>query len=179
MSARFPMSLRTAKPRPRYTDSPTTDPHTQLPNRRLLQDRLGQAIAATSRTERSGADLFLDLNNFKILNDVHGHEAGNQMLTELAQRLQACVRACDSVAQLGGYQFVILKEDPSSKLEEAADQAGQLAEKIQTLIAMPVIINNTEYQCSTQKCYSRHSACVVARKLNGVVKLHLEVETHG
>lgn len=125
------------------------DPLTELPNRRLLQDRLGQALAATTRNGRSGAVLFLDLDNFKMLNDLYGHDAGDLLLVELAQRLLACVRAGDTVSRLGGDEFVILLEDLSAEPEEAAAQARQLGDKVQEAIARPCQLNDHDYQCTT------------------------------
>ena len=91
------------------------DPLTHLPNRRLLQDRLGQELAAATRNGLHGAILFLDLDNFKTLNDTRGHDAGDQLLIEVARRLRATVREGDIVGRLGGDEFVVLLEDLSQK----------------------------------------------------------------
>jgi diguanylate cyclase (GGDEF)-like protein/PAS domain S-box-containing protein len=106
------------------------DTLTQLPNRRLLNDRLSQAIAATRRNERYGAVLFLDLDNFKPLNDLFGHTMGDLLLVEVAQRLSNCVREVDTVARFGGDEFVIVVEDLSANLTEALQLAGNVADKL-------------------------------------------------
>ncbi len=92
------------------------DPLTQLPNRRLLIDRLGQAMAASKRSARYSALMFLDLDNFKALNDTHGHAAGDLLLHEASKRLKKCVRAMDTVTRFGGDEFVlVLNELDTSK----------------------------------------------------------------
>jgi diguanylate cyclase (GGDEF)-like protein/PAS domain S-box-containing protein len=106
------------------------DALTQLPNRRLLLDRLGQALAASARNGRRGALLFLDLDHFKILNDTHGHDTGDALLREVALRLSLCVRKVDLVARLGGDEFVVLLEMLSSDDFEAATQTEIAGAKI-------------------------------------------------
>jgi diguanylate cyclase (GGDEF)-like protein/PAS domain S-box-containing protein len=125
------------------------DPLTQLPNRRLLQDRLGQALAATIRNGHCGAILFLDLDNFKKLNDTRGHDVGDLLLAEVAQRLHACVRGGDTVARLGGDEFVVLLEDLSGEAEEAATQAKLVGDKMQESIAQPYLLKDCDYHCTT------------------------------
>jgi diguanylate cyclase (GGDEF)-like protein/PAS domain S-box-containing protein len=125
------------------------DPLTQLPNRRLLQDRLGQALAATTRNGHCGAILFLDMDNFKTLNDTRGHDIGDLLLVEVAQRLHACVRGGDTVARLGGDEFVILLEDLNGNTEEAAAQAKLAGDKVQEAIARPYLLKDCEYHCTT------------------------------
>ncbi len=124
------------------------DALTQLPNRRLLQDRLGQALAATTRNGHCGAILFLDLDNFKTLNDTRGHDVGDMLLVEVAHRLHACVRAGDTVARLGGDEFVVLLEDLSGEIEEAAAQSKQLGDKVREAIAQPYRLKDCEYHCT-------------------------------
>ncbi|MDP2783355.1 MAG: EAL domain-containing protein [Sulfurimicrobium sp.] len=125
------------------------DPLTQLPNRRLLQDRLGQALAATTRNGHCGAILFLDMDNFKTLNDTRGHDIGDLLLVEVARRLHACVRGGDTVARLGGDEFVILLEDLNGNIEEAAAQAKLAGDKVQEAIARPYLLKDCEYHCTT------------------------------
>ncbi len=125
------------------------DPLTQLPNRRLLQDRLSQALAATTRNGRCGAILFMDMDNFKTLNDTRGHDIGDLLLAEVAQRLHACVRGGDTVARLGGDEFVVLLEDLSGEAEEAATQSKLVGDKVQEAIASPFRLNGREYHCTT------------------------------
>jgi len=106
------------------------DALTGLPNRRLLFDRLGQALNNSPRRKRHGALLFLDLDNFKVLNDTLGHAMGDQLLKQVAQRLVACVREGDTVARLGGDEFVVMLLDLSPDAYAAATQAEQVGEKI-------------------------------------------------
>jgi diguanylate cyclase (GGDEF)-like protein/PAS domain S-box-containing protein len=113
------------------------DPLTQLPNRRLLNDRLIQAMAASNRSGFHGALLFLDLDNFKVLNDTLGHDKGDLLLQQVAQRLVTCVREGDTVARLGGDEFVVMLEGLSGQSEEAATQAETVGEKILAMLNLP------------------------------------------
>ncbi|MBP6851358.1 MAG: PAS domain S-box protein, partial [Rhodoferax sp.] len=106
------------------------DALTELPNRRLLIERLKQALAVHVRTRRQAALLFIDLDNFKTLNDTLGHETGDQLLRQVAQRIVACMRETDTVARLGGDEFVVMLEDLSEDLQEAAQQAEFVGNKI-------------------------------------------------
>jgi len=106
------------------------DPLTSLPNRRLLLDRLEQAFIAGTRTSQYGAVLFLDLDNFKTLNDTRGHDVGDLLLVEMARRLQAAVREGDTVSRQGGDEFVVLLKNLSKTERIAITQAGHVAEKI-------------------------------------------------
>ncbi len=106
------------------------DSLTGLPNRRLLVDRLKQAMASSSRHRRNGALLFIDLDNFKTLNDTLGHDKGDLLLVQAARRLTICVREGDTVARQGGDEFVIMLEDLSENAIEAATQSEIVAEKI-------------------------------------------------
>ena len=108
------------------------DPLTSLPNRRLLMDRLDQAMTACARHQRLGALLFIDLDNFKTLNDTHGHDMGDLLLRQVAQRLLDSVREGDTVARLGGDEFVVMLEDLSRDAIEAATQAEAVGRKILT-----------------------------------------------
>jgi diguanylate cyclase (GGDEF)-like protein/PAS domain S-box-containing protein len=110
------------------------DPLTTLPNRRLLLDRLEQAITVSERVGRSGALLFIDLDQFKTLNDTLGHDIGDLLLIEVAKRLHASLRACDTAARLGGDEFVVMLEDLSENPEEAAAQTKTVGEKILTTL---------------------------------------------
>ena len=111
------------------------DPLTGLPNRRMLDDRLAQAIAETKRSSRHKALMVLDLDNFKTLNDSHGHALGDLLLIEVTTRLKKCVRAIDTVARFGGDEFVVLLIELDSNKEKAVIQAGIVAEKIRTSLA--------------------------------------------
>ncbi|MDO8263443.1 MAG: EAL domain-containing protein [Gallionella sp.] len=120
------------------------DPLTSLPNRRLLQDRLQQAMAVSARSGRHGALLFLDLDHFKTINDTQGHTMGDLLLIEVARRLQSCVREGDSVARLGGDEFVVVLEELNSQPDEAATQAELVAEKIRDELGQPYALNDFE-----------------------------------
>ncbi len=113
------------------------DALTQLPNRRLLFDRLKQAQASSQRSGLYGAVLFLDLDNFKALNDTHGHAAGDLLLIEVANRLRACVRAMDTVARTGGDEFVVMCGEFDREQAASRVEAGAVAEKIRASLALP------------------------------------------
>lgn len=113
------------------------DALTKLPNRRLLNDRLSQAMASSKRSGCYDALLFLDLDNFKPLNDSHGHEVGDLLLIEVADRLKNCVRRSDTVARFGGDEFVVILSELSEHREESSAQAGLIAEKIRLTLAQP------------------------------------------
>ena len=114
-----------------------SDPLTGLPNRRLLLDRLEQAMAAASRHAYQGALLFIDLDDFKTLNDTLGHDKGDLLLKQITNRLTGCVREGDTVARLGGDEFVVLLENLISTLSEAAAQAQAVAAKILSALGKP------------------------------------------
>ncbi|MDO8294293.1 MAG: EAL domain-containing protein [Gallionella sp.] len=121
------------------------DPLTQLPNRRFLLDRLQQALALSTRNDRQGALLFIDLDNFKSINDTQGHAVGDLLLVEVAKRLQGCIREGDTTARLGGDEFVVLLEDLDEDEQVAAAQAETVGEKIREAIAQPYLINGQEH----------------------------------
>ncbi len=106
------------------------DPLTQLPNRRLMLDRLHRSVALCARRKSCGAVLLIDLDNFKLINDTEGHEVGDMLLVEVARRLKSCVREQDSLAHQGGDEFIIILEDLGHELHEAAGRAELVAEKI-------------------------------------------------
>jgi diguanylate cyclase (GGDEF)-like protein/PAS domain S-box-containing protein len=111
------------------------DPLTHLPNRRLMLDRLGIALVTSHRNHHHGALMFMDLDRFKILNDTQGHDTGDRLLIEVAKRLQSCVREGDTVARMGGDEFVVMLENLSKNQEEAAVQTQAVAEKIRDALA--------------------------------------------
>ena len=123
------------------------DPLTNLPNRRLLQDRLAQAIVATARSEMFGALFFIDLDHFKALNDSRGHDVGDLLLVDVAVRLRECVREKDTVARQGGDEFVVLIVDLSLSANEAAILAAQLGDKLREALAAPFNLKGYEYHC--------------------------------
>jgi diguanylate cyclase (GGDEF)-like protein/PAS domain S-box-containing protein len=122
------------------------DPLTALPNRRLLMDRLKQALVTSERTGQHGALMFLDLDHFKQLNDNLGHVIGDELLMQVAQRIRACVREGDSVARFGGDEFVVLLEALSLHAGEAATQAESVA-KIVVALGKPYFLR--EHRCSS------------------------------
>ena len=117
------------------------DPLTQLPNRRLLMDRLQQALTTTARNRNSGALLFIDLDNFKTINDTLGHEQGDQLLCQVAQRLAGSVRTSDTVARLGGDEFVVMLLDlDGASRADAASEATAVVDKILAALSAPYLI---------------------------------------
>ncbi len=124
------------------------DPLTLLPNRRLLHDRLRQALAVSRRSRHYAAVLFLDLDNFKTLNDTRGHDVGDQLLQEAARRLQGEVRAGDTLSRLGGDEFVLVLENLSTVIAEAAVEARQVGEKVRIALALPYDLDGYEFHCT-------------------------------
>ena len=116
------------------------DPLTGLANRLLLRERMTQALLASKRSGHHGALMFLDLDNFKTLNDTYGHGAGDLLLVEVAARLKSCVREVDAVARFGGDEFVVLFMDLAPDRVAAQAQALVLAEKIRELLAAPYVL---------------------------------------
>jgi len=113
---------------------------TNLPNRRLLNDRLSQAMAASKRSGCHGALMFLDLDNFKPVNDRYGHEAGDALLIEAALRLKCCMREMDTVARLGGDEFVVMLSQLHVDEAESTAQARMVAEKIRLALSEPYLL---------------------------------------
>jgi diguanylate cyclase (GGDEF)-like protein/PAS domain S-box-containing protein len=125
------------------------DPLTQLPNRRMLHDRLNQAFASSQRSGQYGAIMFMDLDHFKMLNDAHGHDFGDLLLIEVAHRLVDTVREGDTVVRLGGDEFVVLLEDLGEEIQEAAIQAGLVADKVHKAIAdRPYSLKDYLHHCT-------------------------------
>ncbi|MDD2991052.1 MAG: EAL domain-containing protein [Zoogloea sp.] len=124
------------------------DPLTQLPNRRLLLDRLRHTLATVARSKRHGALLFIDLDNFKTLNDTFGHDMGDLLLQQVADRLVSCVREGDTVARLGGDEFVVLLDDLHPVAAEAATQARIVGDKILATLNIPYDLAGHDYHCT-------------------------------
>ena len=123
---------------------------TRLPNRRLLLDRLQQALSSSARTRNHGAVIFIDLDNFKFVNDTLGHHCGDMLLQEVARRLQNAVRECDTVARLGGDEFVVMLEDLSTIQQEAASHVQAVTQKMLTVLSHPYSLagNDINNSCS-------------------------------
>ena len=121
------------------------DSLTQLPNRRFLLDRLRQALAVSTRTHLYGALLFIDLDNFKVLNDTLGHDQGDRLLQQVARRLVTCVRESDTVARFGGDEFVVMLEHLIGGQQSPEIQARIVAEKILGSLARPYLLSGQEY----------------------------------
>ncbi|HEV2609970.1 MAG TPA: EAL domain-containing protein [Noviherbaspirillum sp.] len=121
------------------------DSLTRLPNRLLLIDRLQHAIATVARNRHTGALLFIDLDNFKTLNDTLGHDFGDMLLKQVAQRLKACVRDSNTVARLGGDEFVVLLEDLSPHTKHSVAQAKTVAENILAAFSHPFQLDSHEH----------------------------------
>lgn len=116
------------------------DSLTKLPNRLLLSERLNYMLAEMKRTQKYSALFFLDLDNFKSLNDTYGHSIGDLLLCQVAQRLQKCVREMDTVARFGGDEFVVILNTLHEDDKVSAEQAYHIAEKIlQSLSALYVL----------------------------------------
>ena len=129
------------------------DSLTGLPNRRLLYDRLDSALSRCRRQDCLGAVFFLDLDNFKKLNDTHGHSAGDRLLQELARRLSASVRETDTVARLGGDEFVLLLEQIGLNDEEAYKNSQTFMNKLIRCLEEPCDLGNNLYSASVSIGY--------------------------
>ncbi|MEI8031028.1 MAG: GGDEF domain-containing protein [Comamonadaceae bacterium] len=117
------------------------DALTHLPNRRMLKDRMAQAMAISKRKGSFGALMALDLDNFKTLNDTHGHAIGDLLVVQVAKRLTACVREIDTVARFGGDEFVLVLIELSTDRQQAQVQAERVAEKVRTALAAEYSFN--------------------------------------
>ncbi len=124
------------------------DPLTRLPNRRLLMDRLQQALATSARHLRSGALLMLDLDNFKTVNETRGHDRGDALLLQVAHRLRGCVHEDDTVARQGGDEFVVVLEDLGDSPEEAAARAEDVGQRILGVLREPYQIDGAAHHSS-------------------------------
>jgi diguanylate cyclase (GGDEF)-like protein/PAS domain S-box-containing protein len=142
------------------------DPLTGLPNRRLLLDRLDHAVASAARHKTHGALVFIDLDNFKVLNDTLGHHMGDLLLQQVAARLLECVRAVDTVARLGGDEFVVMLEDLAATGPEAISRAETIGMKILSAL-------NQHYELNGQMHHSSPSMGVTLfhDQLQGVDEL--------
>jgi diguanylate cyclase (GGDEF)-like protein len=133
---------------------------TQLPNRRLLNDRLEQAMAASKRSGHYGALMFLDLDNFKPLNDKYGHDVGDSLLVEVAHRISSCVRGVDTVARFGGDEFMVLLGDLVKDKTESTVQAGIVAEKIRGALSISYVLESKQKDCAETTIEHRCTASI-------------------
>ncbi|MBC3871795.1 bifunctional diguanylate cyclase/phosphodiesterase [Undibacterium oligocarboniphilum] len=136
------------------------DPLTGLANRRLLLDRLEHALASNTRSHRFGAILYLDLDNFKTINDINGHGKGDQLLQQIAKRLTARLNKGDTLARIGGDEFALILEDLGDTMREAAICAKTLATQILDDIAVSYFLDDSEHHTSASigiDLFSAHS----------------------
>jgi diguanylate cyclase (GGDEF)-like protein/PAS domain S-box-containing protein len=114
---------------------------TGLPNRRLLGEEMDKALARSQRSGRLGAVILLDLDNFKLLNDTMGHDLGDMLLRQVAERLRHTLRHCDQLARLGGDEFVLVLEDLGGNQQEAVAEAQHVLEKLQSTLGQPYYLS--------------------------------------
>lgn len=143
------------------------DPLTALPNRRMLIDRLQHAMAGGARSGHYGALIYLDLDNFKPLNDTHGHAAGDLLLIEVAQRLLGCVRQTDTVARTGGDEFVVVLNDLSTDADMAAAECQRISAKILAALSAPYVLSLAHGASPAQVVEHHCSASVGATLFKG------------
>lgn len=132
----------------RITQLAYYDPLTSLPNRRLLLDRLNQSIAMSDRNAYYNALLFIDIDNFKTVNDSHGHEYGDYMLQQAARRIQNTIRKGDTLARIGGDEFIIILSGMGLTEAEATTKSESVTNKILHELSLPYCINNTQFNSS-------------------------------
>jgi len=121
---------------------------TKLPNRRLFLDRFRTALSASARRNDYGSVLFIDLDRFKALNDMLGHEYGDLLLIEVGKRIKSCVREIDTVARFGGDEFVVLTESFGQDQDEVTPKVAILAEKIREALSLPYYLRDHEHHSS-------------------------------
>jgi diguanylate cyclase (GGDEF)-like protein len=136
------------------------DPLTNLPNRRLLIDRMTQIMGSSKRTGRYVALMMLDLDNFKPLNDLHGHPIGDLLLIEVSRRLTACVREVDTVARIGGDEFVVVLGELGMDRVKSTEQASEVAEKVRVSLLQPYILKTLPAD-SAHKVYEHHCSASI------------------
>ena len=147
------------------------DPLTNLPNRRMLSDRLTHALSSTKRSGLFGALMFIDLDNFKPLNDTYGHDAGDLLLIEVGRRLQTCVREVDTVARVGGDEFVVMVNEIDKDQAKATAQTAIIAEKVRVALAEPYSLNIQhagQAEFTTQHSCTASIGIVVFPQVDGI-----------
>lgn len=136
------------------------DELTLLPNRRMLDDRMNQVMAASKRSGRYGALMFLDLDNFKPINDKYGHKAGDLLLKEVARRIGSCIREMDTVARFGGDEFVVMLSELDTDRKASVSQSGLVAEKIRSTLAKPYVLT-LQNADGTETSIEHHCTCSI------------------
>jgi diguanylate cyclase (GGDEF)-like protein/PAS domain S-box-containing protein len=150
------------------------DPLTDLPNRRLLLDRLEHALAMASRVGAMVAVLFIDLDGFKVVNDSHGHQVGDQLLMRCADRLRGCLRDADTVARLGGDEFVVLLEGVVDNEEPAAT-----AKRVLHALRKPVKLDRTTIRISASIGIATGTSCTPRNLLHAADSAMYEAKAIG
>lgn len=125
------------------------DPLTHLPNRRLLIDRINQVQLSSERNKRIAALMFIDLDSFKELNDTFGHDYGDILLQQVANRLLSAIRKEDTVARLGGDEFIIVLRDLSDSTAEAMKEVITISDMLIDILNTPYMLNSLEYKCTS------------------------------
>lgn len=151
---------------------------TQLPNRRLLENHLSQAMASSKRYNNFGALMFIDLDNFKPLNDTHGHEAGDLLLKEVAKRLKHCVRETDTVARMGGDEFVIVLSQLYVDKQTSKHQAIEIAEKIRRELEKPYVLDKVDSAGASTKIEHHCSASIGLSLFKGETSTMSDILRH-
>lgn len=147
-SDRIGGELRRAQDQEKIYSLAFFDPLTHLPNRRMLQDRLRLLTAQSARTNQHGALLFIDIDHFKLLNDTRGHHIGDQLLAQVAERINRIIRTTDLAARLGGDEFVVVFDNLGDDAETAAMEAKKRAEELHELINQPYPLQQSVYHCT-------------------------------
>lgn len=138
------------------------DTLTRLPNRRLLIDKLKLSLITTIKSQHYGAVLFVDLDEFKKLNDTLGHEYGDLLLVEAARRIRSCVGELDTVARFGGDDFVLLLEEVDDRVEQATEKVTSISENIRAMLTEPYRLNDKQYLSSASIGVSLYQGDAVA-----------------
>ena len=137
------------------------DPLTGLANRMLLKDRLIKSMMASDRSRHYGALMFIDLDNFKPVNDLYGHDAGDWVLREAAKRLKSCVRQIDTVSRIGGDEFVVLLDDLTDEQVQSQLQAELLAEKVRGCLADVYILDVKDDETHSKQGIEQHCSASI------------------
>lgn len=152
------------------------DPLTGLANRMLLRDRLIQSMIASDRSRHYGALMFIDLDNFKPVNDLYGHAAGDLVLIEVAKRLKSCVRKIDTVSRIGGDEFIVLMDDLTADRVQSQLQAALLAEKVRDRLADLYTLSHHVGETQLGHWIEHHcSACIGVVLFLGIEQIEEEI----